>query len=864
MAPRYQYVSKLVPAPIGGQNRAESALRASPVVRPEVSAGQVLSQLSNNLQSVAQQIDQDQQAEARIRARQAARAEAEARKAERAAQGGGGRSRGGRRRSRRGSGRGAARDTQKKLTESAYQTMEASAASGATGLELQELEGYLNQQVAYGTAEAAIDERAGLEDMARDEWDMTVDETVQRIQEDPVFAGVYGAEVAKMAEEVGGVLPPEEVQARAENFQRRAIGAEVEGHIEQENTDAAQETIIANMPDLPVDDIRALQARLATGDKASLALLKRIRYTEYASLDIAISRAETIDDLEAIRGRMAEGMRIGLFDGSSSGQSGRARLTKALDARFEDLTEEQAEQQELLQNAQFADLRVAVATAKTPEELDDILVQIDTLTREGVFSGSEADQNARTRMLIQVLGKREGLVEKAVTGQRNTTIADWKIAIADASTVDEVQTLRQQIEAAQESGFFDDSASAQGARVTLLQSLSARYDRLQKISTENEQLMRRLTEPGGVDSQSDANKAWEVLRQTIPEGENPADHLLQFARTTGYIPKNVQQALSVAEGSQDVNQIAEAAMLYSSLANVNDQLNFGLSSGSSRVRETAAYSRVMGVSYEQAAQHILDARGDERVVKARQTAFRRLLKEVAPVQTLQRAYSEEAFIFGIGGLSDSAIPLEAQQLYTEALYEAYISIGNAQVAEEAASARVKEVYAVTEVGGNRRLTRYAPESLMQGPAMAYLSRGERARVIDDDLQVSAQGVGLNIPKGSGIYRLIADTETENALKQGRTPTYEIRVLDEFGAYAPVRTGVGTYMRYALPEPEDVRETETYRRRVQGQLQRGAAERAARERQEGVTGPLGGTLDMFFGDARYSWPLDSGGLNAGRN
>jgi len=150
---------------------------------------------------------------------------------------------------------------------------------------------------------------------------------------------------------------------------------------------------------------------------------------------------------------------------------------------------------------------------------------------------------------------------------------------------------------------------------------------------------------------------------------------------------------------------------------------------------------------------------------------------------------------------DAALQGEARRAYEAA----YMRTGSAEQAEAIAKTTLNQIYGTTMVGavgkapdpnvdarlalvnpgmdpaGSRsQITRRPPERYSP-PSMRALPQEDQARILQNQIEPGLKTAGINLVKDPRFphlasYRLMADNQTEQDLREGRLPTYKVQVL----------------------------------------------------------------------------------------
>jgi hypothetical protein len=150
---------------------------------------------------------------------------------------------------------------------------------------------------------------------------------------------------------------------------------------------------------------------------------------------------------------------------------------------------------------------------------------------------------------------------------------------------------------------------------------------------------------------------------------------------------------------------------------------------------------------------------------------------------------------------DAALQGEARRAYEAA----YMRTGSKEQAEAIAKTTLNQIYGVTKVGsvgkapdpnvdarlalvnpgydpaGSRDQVARRPIERYSPPSMRALPQEDQARIYQNQIEPGLKTAGINLVKDPKFphlssYRLVADNQTEQDLREGRLPTYQVQVL----------------------------------------------------------------------------------------
>jgi len=201
---------------------------------------------------------------------------------------------------------------------------------------------------------------------------------------------------------------------------------------------------------------------------------------------------------------------------------------------------------------------------------------------------------------------------------------------------------------------------------------------------------------------------------------------------------------------------------------------------------------------------------------------------------------------------DAALQGEARRAYEAA----YMRTGSAEQAEAIAKTTLNQIYGTTMVGsvgkapdpnvdarlaivnpgfdpaGSRSQIARRPIERYSPPSLRALPQEDQARIYQNQIEPGLKTAGINLVKDPKFphlssYRLVADNQTEQDLREGRLPTYQVQVLRVGGEGEYYN--VDGMKRFRPPTEAEVLQDPTY--------QAIDAERIARdlkERQQNLT------------------------------
>ncbi|NBB92187.1 MAG: hypothetical protein GVY32_03340 [Gammaproteobacteria bacterium] len=188
--------------------------------------------------------------------------------------------------------------------------------------------------------EAFSAREAALNDQALRDYDEQRQQLMANIAADPQGADVFLAEfAADVRETYAGVLDQSQLETLAKETAENALVQEALGFAEAGNMRTARAVIDDNAGDLDPSMARSAKATIRGIESRKRAEFARATAGELADIRIAVSRAETPEEIAAARERVNDANERGLFRGR---QGTRAQLTIGLDKQQEAAREEAA------------------------------------------------------------------------------------------------------------------------------------------------------------------------------------------------------------------------------------------------------------------------------------------------------------------------------------------------------------------------------------------------------------------------------------------------------------------------------------------------------------------------------------------
>lgn len=442
--------------------------------------------------------------------------------------------------------------------------------------------------------------------------------------------------------------------------------------------------------------------------------------------------------------------------------------------------------------------------------------------------GALDNENFRALKGIVKAGRVEGDQNRAASGARWQ--ADRRIEIASALTLDDLAKVQSNIEEYDRAGGF---TGQENDRAALLVGIASQRS---QIITASNKLSEALGEVGtGFTSPENGDRAFKFL--SAPYEADPAKYasfLDDWVKNTGHIPSSVRAAVKRAEVANDPILLAAAAEQVKRLqgTGVGPTADFGTNEKDSRVLQVIAMHDALGEPYDAAAVFVTQQVNDPATTKYRLEQFQKDRTGADNIfGTAQAPFDPKEFLLSnsaaggaripgtklyLPGLGPARIDPEVSQAFEDILKGFYLQSGNAEVAKAAALQRFSQTYGVSNVSGEKVLTKYPPEAQFPPQVAGELTpdvatsivRGEISRGLVTLGVVPANVVGAaEDQSGIPAFTLVADNLTKTGT--GAPVSYSVRVRGAEGAHVPIPLPDGTFLRYTMPTYDQLAATPEY-------------------------------------------------------
>lgn len=441
-------------------------------------------------------------------------------------------------------------------------------------------------------------------------------------------------------------------------------------------------------------------------------------------------------------------------------------------------------------------------------------------------------------------------------------IADVSIAIIDAGSQTELRALREDVETMASQGMFE---GREQTRVSLIRAIESKH---QAIIENNRDLATALQQYGsgtGNDSQKFADLAYGAISARYPEGLAPEEKDAldrEFVKRSGFVPTPVKRLLENAERVENPEMLARAAQLD---ADIQAAAPGAETEAGMRSELTQAFNTI-GLSWDEAAQLVIDRAPDNATVKARDEEFKEEFEDQDWREFLADAGlagSEfDPGVTSVGGLLVPRLFSPAAEIPAGLVEEAeqvtrqfYKLSGDADAARAAAGKHLSKVYGVTGVGGQARTQKYPPER--------YLKVGDerdealRTSAMDGLARRAIEATGAAVPdvEDGRSHMLVSDRQTQRDLEQGLLPSYEVRVRSKLDGDTMVPVNVETTagtrirLRVRVPDPETADDLPEVKAAREASKQKAMSAKERRQALRAVTFGVGQALETIAPDER---------------
>jgi hypothetical protein len=228
------------------------------------------------------------------------------------------------------------------------------------------------------------------------------------------------------------------------------------------------------------------------------------------------------------------------------------------------------------------------------------------------------------------------------------------------------------------------------------------------------------------------NAHYSAVVRAVPP-EKFVDFSVNYVERTGVVPATLRSNIVAGLNSVDSAKIIPAAMVLEKLSRATNTkaLQQFPNKSISYAQQVLDYNR-MGLSAEESVKKANDMRNILPAEKDNRTrAFREIEKETPPTDVIQGFVDEgwfEASTFSTQ--SDPVINEVMAGEFSRLREREYVLSGDDETAQKAAFTMMRKNWGVTNINGDRRFMKYAPESIYGQP---NLSEGENTEWIQKQL-----------------------------------------------------------------------------------------------------------------------------------
>lgn len=462
-------------------------------------------------------------------------------------------------------------------------------------------------------------------------------------------------------------------------------------------------------------------------------------------------------------------------------------------------------------------------------DLQTINAMVDGLADEGRYTEARnvIDENPESLDAGQARALRRRI--RATRSRRRqeflrataSQVAELEIQLARANTEEEIQLVERRIEDAREQGLF---TGREGSRATLIRRLEGQREQVVREERAYTNTLTNFSRGAGVTSQEEADLLWEgqpdagrpglrgdvPVDPTQPLTSDHIDEISQFVGQAGFVPTAVERRMEAAERVNNPDLLAQAATLQQSIRNqIGPEVDTG---AGDRVEMTLTTMEVQGVSPRLAAETVLTNSPLDRAQRQqRSELFREEIGQEIDFEQVADEVTTGAGLggfVGIGDLDADNLSARARSDFTRAYEHFFQQSGDQEVARRQATRVLRENYGTsTASDGRTQFMRHPPERFLgreldSESRRALMERG--GEILQQDIERNLSDLGLPMPTaaaGMPRYNLVADDRTDTELRQGATPSYQLR-LNNGLSMVPVRVvrtdGSTEFLRYTPP------------------------------------------------------------------
>lgn len=380
----------------------------------------------------------------------------------------------------------------------------------------------------------------------------------------------------------------------------------------------------------------------------------------------------------------------------------------------------------------------------------------------------------------------------------NFEIADLELAIHRGAASQE------QIDAARKRGLFDK----QPHRYV---TLSLASDRVAKGIAEAEavatSIRTRLASGYGLNSQKEADIGFAERAKFLDpnNSEQFSASVAQYAVDSGWLISPFKQKVINAERRPDADNLAEAAQIHASIKERAPWVDTGAGDNVALVTSLVADA---GLDWDDAATQVVERLPDASTLKERTEK----LKDMSiSEEDLQNNAGKEAGLDAWFG--ETTVP-EMMPEYRRRVQAIYKLNGDEATAKSVAAQLMNQTWG---------LSVFRDGKAMKYPVERYKPPSGRA-MPDDKYKEAVDGEILGMLNGLGIgdrqWRLEVDeAATKDRAREGKSPAYQIRVENQFGALVPIPDDEGKPVLFFPPNDEELQATPAWKSMMKNQREK---------------------------------------------
>jgi len=352
-----------------------------------------------------------------------------------------------------------------------------------------------------------------------------------------------------------------------------------------------------------------------------------------------------------------------------------------------------------------------------------------------------------------------------------------RIAEGDAVTVDEI---------------LNDPALDDGGQATLLRQINT-------ISDENRKIVQTIADlnnpafffdPNDVKDRNRVDNAYKTaIANADPLSQEGQQAAAQILERTGFAPKSFVGAMIGATQSRDPGRIAEALTVAEQVERTYGGAFAPYGRKGEQLAKDAAEFRHelrLGRTADEAAAVMAERRLPENADKqrTREGQAKRFAQDLNSDDLLE-FFDDQLPVLGLLQTDVTIAPEMQDQmmsLFREAGKREFIDLGDAEAAKARALASVRQVFGVSQIGGEPRLMRLPPENFYPaiGGSYEWLEdqlEGDVSEFVFGEFGMTeapdAPARDMSTTIQAEDIRILSDDETQRDIAAGRPPSYGV-------------------------------------------------------------------------------------------